>query len=217
MKLLRHPASCVVAAIVAAGLALGCLGSSPKISLYTMSAVSDSLATGAPDGLAIGVGPIRVPRYLDRPEWVTRPGGSTSRLEVDGVRRWAGGFSSNVLSTLGENLGAKLDTQQLVVYPAQITFGLDYRVGVDFHAFEAIGGDALVLRASWVIRAGDAGGGPWSGSFATRRAIAGGGSEDFVTAHNEALDLLADAIAARIESLAEARVRSDASDGQPSD
>jgi len=217
MKLLRHAASCRVAAIVAAGLAVGCLGSSPNVRLYTMNAVSDSLATSAPDGLAIGVGPIRVPRYLDRPEWVTRPGGSTARLELDDFRRWAGGFSSNVLSTLGENLGVKLDTQQVVVYPAQIAFALDYRIGVDFHAFEGIGGDALVLRASWVIRAGSAGRGPWSGYFATRRDIAGGGPEGLVTAHNEALALLADAIASRIEDLAKAKASADASDDQPSD
>ena len=216
MRLLRCAVSCRVAAIVAAGLAVSCLGRSPNVSLYTMNPISDSSVTSASEGLAIGVGPIRVPRYLDRPEWVTRPGGSTSRLEVDGVRRWAGGFSSNISSTLGENLGAKLGTQRVVVYPAQITFGLDYRVGVDFHAFEAIGADALVLRASWVIRAGNAGGGPWSGSFSIRRAIAAGGSEAFVAAHNEALDLLADAIAARIEGLAEARARADASDDQQS-
>jgi uncharacterized lipoprotein YmbA len=217
MKLLRHPASCKVAAIVTAGLALGCLGSSPNIKLYTMNAVSEFRATSAPDGLAIGVGPIRVPRYLDRPEFVTRPGGSTARIEVDGVRRWAGGFSSNVLSTLGENLAAKLNTQQVVIYPAQIAFALDYRVGVNFHAFEAIGGDALELRASWVIRAGRAGGGPWSGQSTIRRAISGGGSEALVAAHNEALDLLADTIAARIKGLAKARARTDASDGPPPD
>jgi uncharacterized lipoprotein YmbA len=214
MKPFRHPAIYRLAGIVAAGLAVGCLGSSPNVSLYTMNAVSDTRATGAPDGLAIGVGPIRVPRYLDRPEWVTRPGGSTSRLEVDDVRRWAGGFSSNVLSTLGENLGAKLDTQQVVVYPTQTAIALDYRVGVDFHALEGIGGNAVVLRASWVIRSGSAGGGPWSGYFATRRDIAGGGPEALVTAHNEALALLADAIASRIEELAKAKALTDAS-GDP--
>ena len=217
MKPLRLPASCVVAAIVAAGLALGCLGRSPKVNLYTMNAVSDSLATGAPDGLAIGVGPIRVPRYLDRPEWVTRSGGSTSRLEIDAVRRWAGGFSANVLSALGENLGARLGTQQVVVYPAQNPFELDYRVGVDFQAFEAIGGDALVLRANWVVRAGSGEGGPWSGHFATRRAIAGGGPEDLVAVHDEALGLLADAIASRIESVAKERASRGESDDSPSD
>jgi uncharacterized lipoprotein YmbA len=217
MKLLQHSASCKVAAIVAAGFAVGCLGSSPNVSLYTMSALSETRATSAPDGLTIGVGPIRVPRYLDRPEWVTRPGGSTSRLAVDDFRRWAGGFSSNVLSALGENLGTKLDTQQVVVYPVQTALALDYRVSVDFHAFEGIDGEALVLRASWVIRAGSAGSGPWSGYFATRRSIAGRGSDDLVAAHNEALDLLADAIALRIESLAKAKARTDASDDQLSD
>ncbi len=217
MKLLRHAASCRAAAIVAAGLAVGCLGSSPNVSLFTMNAVSDSLATSAADGLAIGVGPIRVPRYLDRPEWVTRPGGSTSRLEIDAYRHWAGGFSSNVLSTLGENLGAKLDTQRVVVYPAQTALAFDYRVAVDFHALEGIGGEALVLRASWVIRAGSAGGGPWSGQFTIRRPIGGAGSDGLVAAHNEALDLLADAIASRIEGLAKAKALSDASDDQLSD
>ena len=212
MKLLRHAASCRVAAIVAAGLAVSCLGSSPNVKLYTMNAASDSLAASAPDGLAIGVGPIRVPRYLDRPEWVTRPGGSTSRLEVDDFRRWAGGFSSNVLSALGENLGAKLETQRVLIYPAQTAFALDYRVAVDFYAFEGIGEDAVVLRASWVIRAGSAGRGPWSGQSTIRSAIAGGGSEDLVAAYNEALGLLAAEIASRIEGLEKAKARTDASD-----
>jgi uncharacterized lipoprotein YmbA len=179
-----------------------------------MSAGSNTQTTGAPDGLAIGVGPIRVPRYLDRPEWVTRPAGSASRLDVDDYRHWAGGFSSNVLSALGENLGAKLDTQRVVVYPAQTPFPLDYRVAVDFHAFEGIDGDAVVLRASWVIRAGSAGDGPWSGYFAIRNAIAGGDSEALVAAHNEALALLADAIASRIEDLAKAKALADASNDQ---
>jgi uncharacterized lipoprotein YmbA len=214
MKLLRHAAICKVAAIVAAGLAVGCLGSSPNVSFYTMNAVSDSAVTGAADGLAIGVGPIRVPRYLDRPELVMRPGGSTSQLEIDDFRHWAGGFSSNVLSVLGENLGAKLGTQRVVVYPVPAAFSLDYRVAVDFQAFEATGGEALVLRANWVIRSGSGEGGPWSGQSSIRRPIAGGGSDALVAAHNEALALLADEIASRIKSLP---VSEAGSDGQPSD
>ncbi|MBW1844506.1 MAG: membrane integrity-associated transporter subunit PqiC, partial [Deltaproteobacteria bacterium] len=163
------------------------------------------------------VGPIRVPRYLDRPEWVTRPGGSTPQVVVDGSRRWAGGFSSNVLSVLGESLGAKLGTQRVIVYPAQSAFALDYRVAVDFHAFEGIGGEAVVLRANWLIRAGSGEAGPWSGHFAIRRPIAGGGSDALVGAHNEALDLLAEAIASRIESLEKARVSAGAEDHQAPD
>jgi uncharacterized lipoprotein YmbA len=201
MKRLRDSAGWRLVAILVAGLAVGCLGSSPNVSLYTMIPLSDSLAAGATDDLAIGVGPIRVPRYLDRPEWVTRPAGSVSRLDVDDYRQWAGGFASNVLSVLGENLAARLGTQRVVVYPDSAPFPLDYRISVDFHAFEAVEREALELRASWVIRAGSAGSGPWSGQSTIRRPIAGGSPEDLVTAHNEALALLADLIAARIASL----------------
>jgi uncharacterized lipoprotein YmbA len=217
MRLLGHAAICRATLIAAAAFALNCLGSSPDVSLYTMSSVSSSSTAAATDGPAIGVGPIRVPRYLDRPDWVTRPDQSTSRLEIDGARRWAGGFSANVLSVLAENLGAKLGTQRVVVYPVQAPFPLDYRIAVDFQAFEGIGGEALELRANWVIRAGSGEGGPWSGQSTMRRPIAGSGPDALVAAHNEALDLLADAIASRIESLPASEPSGDGSDGSPSD
>ncbi len=207
MKRLRHPVIRAATALVGAALSAGCLGTSPGVALYTMSGVSAAPITSETAKLALGVGPIRVPRYLDRPELVTRPGGSTSRLEVDDFSRWAGGFSSNVLSALGENLGARLGTQRVVVYPGEAAFPLDYRVAVDFLAFEGVGGDALVLRANWVIRAPGSEAGPWSGQSAIRSAIANAGREGLVAAHNEALDRLADAIASRIADIERNRAR----------
>jgi len=217
MRLLQHPARFRVMAIAAAGLAVSCLGSSPNVSLYTMNPISDTPVAGAPGDLAIGVGPIRVPRYLDQPEWVTRPEGSSSQLDVDSYRQWAGGFSSNVLSVLGENLGIKLGTQRVVVYPAATVFPLDYRIAVDFHAFEGIDAEALELRATWVIRSGSAEGGPWIGQSTMRRPIAGAGPDALVAAHNEALALLADAIATRIASLPPREAGADRSVGSPPD
>jgi uncharacterized lipoprotein YmbA len=204
MRRLQHPAGGRLVAIVATGLAMGsmgCLGSSPNISLYTMSAQPAPAVAGASDDLAIGVGPIRVPRYLDRPEWVTRPVGSASRLDVDDYRQWAGGFASNVLSVLAQDLGSRLGTQRVVAYPATAPFPLDYRVAVDFLAFEAVEGEALEVRASWLIRTGKAGGGSWVGQSTMRRPIANQSPEALVAAYNEALALLADEIAARIAGL----------------
>ena len=144
-----------VAAIVLAGLALGCLGRSPQIRFYTMSgAPGQSTAEANPD-LAIGVGPVRVPRYLERPQLVTR--GEGSQLDVDDFSRWAGGFGSNLLRALGDDLGTRLGTQRVVVYPADAPFPLDYRVVLDVQEFEGRPGHELVLRVRWVIResAGD--------------------------------------------------------------
>jgi uncharacterized lipoprotein YmbA len=217
MKSLRSPASIRCVAIVAAFFAVSCLGSSPKVNFYTMSPVSRTPGSSVSNSLAVGVGPIRVPRYLDRPEWVERSGNSNSQLEVDGVRRWAGGFSSNVLSVLGENMAAKLQTDRVIVYPAQTAFPLDYRIAVDFHAFEVIGGDALELRASWVVRAGSGDRGPWTGHSVVRESVSGGGDDGFVAAHNKALAQLAETIASRIESLAKEEAAMTASGDQSAD
>ncbi len=201
MNASRRRTSSWIAAIVAAGIALGCLGRSPAVSLYTMNSVADRSAAAASDGLAIGLGPVSVPRYLDRPEWVTRSAGSTSRLEVDDYRLWAGGFSSNVLAALAPNLAAALGTQRVVVYPAQAPFPLDFRVSLDFERFEGIGDDELVLSARWIVRAG-AGADSWSGQSEIRKPLGGGGSDALVAAHDAALGALADAIAAQIAGLA---------------
>jgi len=217
MKLLRNRALRAAAAIAAAGCAVSCLGSSPNVTFYTMKGVAGSPVAGAPAGLAVGVGPIRVPRYLDRPELVRRPDESSSRLEVDDFSRWAGGFASNVLSALGENLGVDLDTEKVIVYPTEVPFALAYRVAVDFRAFEGVSGDALVLRANWLIRAIGSENGPWTGQSTIRRAIAGSGNEALVAAHNEALGLLAEAIAKRIAELEQAGVRRSAAGDPPSD
>ena len=61
-----------VAAIALVGLVFGCLGRSPQIRFYTMSSVSGTSVAAVADDLSIGVGPARLPRYLDRPQLVTR-------------------------------------------------------------------------------------------------------------------------------------------------
>ncbi len=83
-------------------------------------------------------------------------------------------------------------------------------------AFEAIDDQALVLRANWAIREGQIGGQSWSGHFTTRRSVAGGGADSVVTAHNEAIALLADAVAQRIERIAAEAAAGEETADQPS-
>jgi len=200
MSALRRLMTRGVAAIALTGLALGCLGRSPQIRLYTMSAVPGSPIAEVADDLAIGVGPVRLPRYLDRPQLVTRA--EASQLDVDDFNRWAGGFGSNLLRALGDDLGTRLGTQRVVVYPADAPFPLDYRVALDVQEFEGRPGHELVLRARWVIRESVEGRGPWSGQSLIRQPLSSGAVETLVATHDQAVGLLADAIASRIASLA---------------
>jgi uncharacterized lipoprotein YmbA len=207
-----------VAAIALVGLVSGCLGRSPQIRFYTMSSVSGTSVAAAAEDLSIGVGSARLPRYLDRPQLVTRADGS--QLEVDEFNRWAGGFGSNILRALGDDLGTRLGTQRVVVYPADAPFPLDYRVTLDVQEFEGRPGHELVLRVRWVIRELDDRHGPWSGQSLIRRPLSGSGIEALVVAHDEAIGLLADGITSRVAELAAERRDAGESDpdaSQPSD
>jgi uncharacterized lipoprotein YmbA len=65
-------------ALVAALLGPGACASPPSrfAILNTLPALETVPAAAAPRGLVIGVGPIRVPKYLDRPQIVPRAPGT---------------------------------------------------------------------------------------------------------------------------------------------
>ncbi|MCZ6569561.1 MAG: ABC-type transport auxiliary lipoprotein family protein, partial [Deltaproteobacteria bacterium] len=90
MKSIRQQA----VVVLAAGLALGCLGRSAPVRFYTMSPVEGRSLNSVAEDLLVVVGPVSFPRYLERPHLVTRP--AASELKINEFRRWAGGFESNV-------------------------------------------------------------------------------------------------------------------------
>ena len=141
-----------------------------------------------------------LPRYLDQPQLLTRAAGS--QLAYDELHRWAGGFESNVLRALGDNLSALLGTKRVVVYPAEAPFPLAYRVTLDISRFDGRPGADLILRARWIVRDESREKGPWSEESEIRQLLPNGDVQSLVAAHDAALAALANEIAARIEGLA---------------
>lgn len=199
LRLLRVP----VALALAVGLAAtACLGRSPDTKFYTLEAVPGPTVAVRPD-LAIGVGPISLPRYLDQPGIVVRKG--PTELAATPFARWAGGLEANVLRALAADLVARLGTQRVVRAPLEPPFPIDYRVLVDFDELVANADGGAVLRARWSIRAGDA-----SGILAVEvtdlvRPPDGDSVNAQVDALADAIGSLADAIAGRIAALDAAR------------
>lgn len=198
----RHPTRGVIllAAFVLGGA--GCLGRSPVTRSYTLEPVAGSAVRSTTERLAILVGPAKLPRYLDRPQIVTRDG--ANEVVIDEFNRWAGGLEANLLRALAANLAQRLQTQRVVAQPAETAFPIDYQVVVDFEELVATRGSDLVLRARWVIRdhAGDAVAVETSNLTLT---LAGRTIPQTIEAHQKALGGLADAIAARIADLSRQR------------
>src|SRR5262249_57455732 len=70
-------------------------------------------ATGA--DAFLGIGPIKFPGYLDRPELVTRS--SPNRFEVAENDRWAEPLEENFVRVLTRNLAALMKSDRIVTYP----------------------------------------------------------------------------------------------------
>jgi hypothetical protein len=188
---------------VAAALAAGCLGGSVPPEYFTLSPAAGSAggsggALAARPGLGLVVGPIEFPRYLDRPEIVTRDG--SHRLVLWNERRWGGSLRTDILRVMGDDLGALLGTTRIAVFPVEPRFPIDYRVLLDVLEFEGELGGSVTLRARWTV-AGPDGRALAIGEARFEEPAASPSWQDLVAAHSAALGRLTRQIAERIAAL----------------
>ena len=86
-----------VSLLGAAVLLLGACASSPPSSFYLLTPMSAAPAVRG-SGPIVGVGPVRLADYLDRPQIVSRA--APNRLQVSEVHRWGGSLQDNLLLVL---------------------------------------------------------------------------------------------------------------------
>ena len=133
------------------GLA-GCASTQPS-RFYVLtdlaSIESPHQGTTPGQGPAIGVGPVTLPKYLDRPQIATRAG--RYELAFDEFERWAEPLDTNVSRALVEHLARLTPTDRIAVFPWPRGTPIDYQVTVEVaHFFGQQGGNA-VLIAHWSI------------------------------------------------------------------
>jgi uncharacterized lipoprotein YmbA len=102
--------------------------------------------------LSIGVGPVKLPQYLRRPEVVTRT--SPSQVALSSTDRWAEPLESAFTRVLSENLSQLLGTQQVVTFPWYNSNQLNYQIQVNVSRFETDPKGMPELEAQWSIRDG---------------------------------------------------------------
>jgi uncharacterized lipoprotein YmbA len=134
----------------------GCAGTSPPSNFYVLSSLPESAAGTQSDTdeskIAIGIGPIKLPEYLDRSQIITRI--SPNELRVAAFDRWAENLKSSFPRILMENLATLLNTDQVVLYPWRNSATVKYQVIVDVVQFDAENGGDAVLIARWTLLEG---------------------------------------------------------------
>ena len=132
-------------------LLAGCRGTSENARFYKLSSIqsSDEATQPAGKGVAIGIGPIKFPDHLDRPEIVTRT--SRNALEIGDFDRWAGSLREDFSRVLTENLSILLSTDYVFVFPWGKTIPIDYQVKVEVSRFDGELGKNATLIARWTV------------------------------------------------------------------
>jgi uncharacterized lipoprotein YmbA len=116
---------------------------------YTLSPMEAS-PEGEPgrSALAIGVGPVVVPEYMDRPQMMTMAG--PNELGFSEFHRWAEPLEAMLTRTLKENLAVLLGTEHVSAYPWPGDFEPDVVVAVEILRFGPGPDGAVVLDARWL-------------------------------------------------------------------
>jgi uncharacterized lipoprotein YmbA len=100
-------------------------------------------------GFTIGLGPIKLPPYLDRPEVVTRA--APNRLEISKEDRWGESLQNGFTRAMERDLAAQAGTQNIITFPWYATVHIDMQIEIDVYRFETDGQGNASLSAKWTI------------------------------------------------------------------
>ncbi|MFA6284032.1 MAG: PqiC family protein [Desulfurivibrionaceae bacterium] len=141
--------------LVCALLLAGCARTTP-VSYYQLSPLETARTAPASAGagkMVLGIGPVRLPEYLDRPQLVSRL--SPNRLQLADSHRWAEPLAENISRVMGENFSALLGTDRILLHPWPAARGTDYQLLVEVLHFENESDGAARLVALWSVKGKD--------------------------------------------------------------
>jgi uncharacterized protein len=181
----------------------GCLSVADPTKYYVLSPTSPrDITTAGASSLAVGVGPVLIPGYLDRVQIVTRD--ADDQVAVAMYERWAEPLDGGIAQVLADNLGAYVGSERIAVFPWRggVARLLDYQVAIVVLRFDGWPGRQATLDARWRLVGRD------GKELALKRStinepITGEGYQPLVGGMNRLLSALAREIASEIQSRAD--------------
>jgi uncharacterized lipoprotein YmbA len=104
-------------------------------------------------GPVIGLGPIRIPEYLNRPQMIVAIADNQYRLSED--NRWAEPLDQNISLALFKALPLQLGTDRIVRFPWSQRQVIDYQIGIDILEFNVDAKGQSSLIAQWFVKRKD--------------------------------------------------------------
>ncbi|MBP1748693.1 MAG: putative lipoprotein [Deltaproteobacteria bacterium] len=193
----------VSSALIAVLLLLnGCSSTEPP-RFYLLNPLSEGAGLEPPTSEAcvtLGVGPVRLAEYLDRPQIITRA--TRNELTLAQFDRWAEPLSDTFPRVLAQNLSRLVCTRMVSLYPWKPSITHDWRLEVEVIRMDGILGEEVMLETWWSVS-----GGPEKKILVTKQSrftepTQGKDYGAFVEAHSRAIASLCSDIARVIAALA---------------
>jgi len=102
-----------------------------------------------PSDIIIGIGPVKIPEYLDRPQMVTR--NSDNTLNFAQFDRWGESLDFALERLVNENLSLMLPGVPLEMFPWNLILSVKYQVIMDVVQLESRLDQDLLFLVQWSI------------------------------------------------------------------
>lgn len=147
----------ILAVLIAGGCSLLNPGPQPKTRFYMLSSLASSGKAVQPlatlPQVALGIGPIRLPEYLDRRNIIVR--NSRNEFELAEDSQWTEPMGDTVSRVLADNLSVLLGTYRITQFPWRSSMPVGYQLTIQVAQFDGVLGAQAVLRAHWQVFTGD--------------------------------------------------------------
>lgn len=178
----------ILIATLSAALLAGC--AAPR-SFYMLTADGPAPSGG---GRGIGVGPVVLAEYIDRPNLVLQD--APNRLAVAEDHRWAGDLGASIERVTAINLGRRLGTGNVRSYPWPRDEEISHQVTIDIRQFHGGADGYAVIEAGWRVYQFPERRLKASRTFVAQEELASDGYQALVAAQSRLLSRLVDDIAA---------------------
>jgi uncharacterized protein len=207
MRILRTHISWALCPIVFLSLAACMGGASAPTRFYMLApvtSVSDKPENVAENPMAwLIIDPVDLPRYLNRPQIVTREDGIEYR--VDDFNQWLVPLTDNLTRVMHENLSGLLATNKIAVQTGTRHAAADIRATVKILQLDGKLGKNATLKADWTLNSSA------TGMTITRHSLFNEllideSYQSFIKTQNRMIESLCRAIADAVPQVLEAKV-----------
>ncbi|MBK7977372.1 MAG: membrane integrity-associated transporter subunit PqiC [Deltaproteobacteria bacterium] len=118
---------------------------------FVLASATDATRVGTLDpSRTVGLGPIEIPNYLQRPELIVRE--SATELRPSTFDRWSEPLDKGLARVLAQNLSYQLGIDRVTLFPWYSNQEPTFQVRIDFLSFEPVASREVRVVARWDAR-----------------------------------------------------------------